>query len=219
MEANEIDPYAPPKSVATGTDNTTYLDQDGYAFNNELVANMHFKSPLICAKLGIPIPPETNPVAKEITIKRVPRFPPFIVNLTTLLSFCLLILCCFYMRPNNISAAIVLYIFAVSIINRLASKAYRIPFYFSQQYTHIRIRRHWIFLSIITGLIITFIAGISLQNQHYTILCLPALVITLFIYKFKSTLFIVTHTKGEFHYIRGVHSRLLESLPYLPISR
>ena len=45
-----IDPYTPPKS--TVEDYNHYLEENGYVYKNELVANELFKSPPICVKLG-----------------------------------------------------------------------------------------------------------------------------------------------------------------------
>ncbi len=218
MEANHVDPYAPPKAALTGTDNTTYLDQDGYAFNSELVANQHFKSPLICAKLGIPIPPESNLQPKNITITRVPRISKSIFAAITLVSFALLMVYCFFNRLSNIVPAIVFYLIATSIFKRLITKPYQIPFYLSVKYTRIRFRRNLTYTTIFLLLIAISTIGFVIDISEYTTLAIPAAILTLIIFKFKTTYFVVTQTKGEFHYIRGAHRNLLDALPYLPIS-
>ncbi len=218
MEANHVDPYAPPKSALTGTDNTTYLNQDGYAFQDELVANQHFKSPLICAKLGTPIPPESRSARTGITVTRVPRLSKSIMSMINLVSFLSLIAYIGYMRNSNPMPAIVIYLIAANIFNRLLSKPYKISFYFSEHYTRIRKRRILIFTSIFLALIAIATTGLITRNYEYASLGFPAAILTLIIFKFKTTYFVVTQTKGEFHYIRGTHRNLLDALPHLPMS-
>jgi hypothetical protein len=218
MEPTEVDPYAPPKAALTGTDNTTYLKEDGYAFQNELVANQHFKSPLICAKLGIPIPLESNPEPKEITVIRAPSMSKSFTSGVTLFSFLLLILCIAYIDFDDAAVLVVGYIILTRILRRLFSRPYKIPFYFSEQYTRIRARRKLTFNIILLTFIALFLTGYFTENDTYIVLSLPAILITLVIYKFITTYFVVTQTKGEFHYIRGAHRDLLDALPYLPIS-
>ena len=218
MEPTVTDPYAPPKSTFTGTSNTTYLKEDGYAFQNELVANHHFKSPLICAKLGIHIPAESNPEAKEITVTRTSRFSISAISIFTLASFLLLIFGISYMDYFFAMPAIFIYILATRILRYLFSKPYQIPFYFSERYIRIRRRRVLILITVFSALLIFCVFGIITHNDQYTIIPIPLIFLALIIYKFKTTYFVVTQTKGEFHYIRGVHQNLLDELPHLPLS-
>jgi hypothetical protein len=218
MEENHVDPYAPPKAALTGTDNTTYLKEDGYAFQNELVANQHFKSPLICAKFGIPIPPESNLKPKNITVTMVPRLSNSTMAMITLVSFLILIAYCFFTLASNIVPTVVIYLIAANIFRRLLSKPYKIPFYFSEHYTRIRKRRVFIFTSLFLVLIAIATTGLITRNHEYASLGFPAAIITLIVFKFKTAYFVVTQTKGEFHYIRGAHRDLIDALPYLPIS-
>ena len=68
-----IDPYAPPKTVANNSGIVSYLEHDGYSFENELVSNEHFRSHHICAKLGIDIDDKSvEPV--PVTVIRIPIF-------------------------------------------------------------------------------------------------------------------------------------------------
>jgi len=221
MENTHVDPYAPPKSTLTQTNNTTnnttYLEHDGYTFQNELVANHHFKSPLICAKLGISIPPESNPQPKSITVKRIPKAPSFIPPLVTLVSFLLVVVYIAYMRVLNPMPIIVLYFIIAYIIKRLTTKPYTIPFYFSEKYTYNR--SLWVKTLTIILLILTtfFIIGVRTEKLEYIQVTPPLAIIALMILKFKTAYFVVTQTKGEFHYIRGVHQGLLDALPHLPL--
>lgn len=213
-----IDPYAPPKAIPNDANTTTYLKEDGYAFQNELVANHHFKSPLICAKLGIAIRSETTPQPKNITIKRISSIPKTITNVISVISTLIIILCFFYMSSENIMPALVIYTIASSIFHRLTSKPYQIPFYFSEQYNHIH-KRRIITLSIVAIIIAsTFTIGIITNNSELYAFALLAAVSTLVFYKLRTTKFIVTQTKGEFYYIRGIHKGLLDALPHLPLS-
>ncbi|MEZ7955660.1 MAG: hypothetical protein QMC23_03440 [Rubritalea sp.] len=218
MEPTEVDPYATPKSALTGTDNTTYLKEDGYAFQNELVANQHFKSPLICAKFGIPIPPESNIEPKNITVTRTPVVSKLMINLASALCFFLLCLCYFYIDPSFIFPAVIIYLLVTRILRYFFTTRYKIPFYFSEHYTRIRKRRIFIFTSLFLALIAIASTGIITRNYEYASLGFPAAIITLIVFKFKTAYFVVTQTKGEFHYIRGAHQSLLDALPYLPIS-
>ncbi|MGJ8658060.1 MAG: hypothetical protein ACSHX6_16555 [Akkermansiaceae bacterium] len=220
QQPDPINPYAPPKAALDDSSNTTYLNEDGYAFQNELIANHHFKSPLICAKLGTPIPPETNPKPKKITIKRVPGPHTNTFNIFSTLGMLALIFWFIYTGDfNNVIPAIIIFAIAASPIKRQTTKPYQIPFYLSEKYTHIRKRRHLIFITILTLSLLTFITGLITQNPATIGPGILATAITLIIYKFKTTLFIVTQTKGEFHYIRGAHQNLLNALPHLPLSQ
>jgi len=218
MEPTDVDPYAPPKSALTGTDNTTYLDQDGYVFQNELVANQHFKSPLICAKLGIPIPPDSLSEPKKITVIRIPRIPKLLYAIINIVIYLFFFIFLFYSSSNSTFPYLIIYFVIARVIKRLITKPYKIPFYFSENYTRIRKRRVFIFTSLFLVLIAISTTGLITKNYQYASLGFPAAIITLIIFKFKTTYFIVTQTKGEFHYIRGVHRNLLDALPYLPIS-
>jgi hypothetical protein len=218
MEPPTIDPYAPPKSTLTGTSNTTYLKEDGYAFQNELVANKHFKSPLICAKLGIHIPAESKPVPKQITVTRTPRISKFIASIFVFTGFILLIAYIAFMRISNPMPTIILYILLSYIIKRIFTKRYRIPFFFSDHYTRIRARRKLIFSLAFLTLFVIFLYGFNTQNESYILFSFFAFLLTLLFYKYKITLFVVTQTKGDYHYIRGVHQNLLDELPHLPLS-
>jgi hypothetical protein len=84
--------------------------------------------------------------------------------------------------------------------------------------TRIRKRRIFIFTSLFLALIAIASTGIITRNYEYASLGFPAAIITLIVFKFKTAYFVVTQTKGEFHYIRGAHQSLLDALPYLPIS-
>ncbi len=218
MEPPNVDPYAPPKSALTGTNNTTYLDQDGYAFQNELVANQHFKSPLICAKLGTPISAESNPEQKLITVKRIPRVSQFINYLISVLSFSVMMVIIVGIKPKLILPAALIYLFLAVIGRRITTQPYQIPFYLSEDYNLIRARRALILLTLLVVLLIICIFGIITNSDQYTFIPIPIAFIALVIYKYTTTYFVVTQTKGEFHYIRGVHRNLLNTLPYLPIS-
>ena len=213
-----VNPYAPPKAALTGTDNTTYLEEDGYAFHNELIANQHFKSPLICAKLGIPIPPEINPQPKHIKVTKVPRIPKLALNIASLLSCVLLFLSFFFIDPNLIFAFIFLYLIVAAILKFILTKPYKIPFYFSEEYTRIRSNRilTFTFTFIILAIITTY--RIIAHHPETLIFSILGSLLTLIIYKFKTTYFVVTQTKGEFYYIRGVHQGLLDAIPHLPLS-
>lgn len=213
-----INPYAPPKATPNSANTTTYLDQDGYTFQNELIANHHFKSPLICAKLGIPIPPETNPQPTLVTVTRTSKVPNFIINLVSLSSFILIIYYCSHLDPSYITPAIIAYIILARIIKRLATKPYKIPFYFSERYLSIRRNRIITFSAIALILPTIFTTGIITANPEYIGSSILAAIITFITFKFKMTKFIVTNTKGEFHYIRGIHQNLLDALPHLPLS-
>ena len=214
-----IDPYAPPKAIPNDANTTTYLDQDGYTYQNELIANHHFQSPLICAKLGIPIPPETNPQTKHITVKRVLKIQSSTANLISLLSILPLIVFISYAWLDQIMLIIICYIIASSILTRLTTKPYKIPFYFSEQYTHIRKRRIITFSIIALIIIISFSIGVITNQLELCSFAVIAAMSTFIFFKLRSTKFIVTKTKGDFHYIRGVHRGLLNALPHLPLSQ
>lgn len=213
-----IDPYAPPTSTPNQNSNTTYLTEDGYAFQNELIANQHFKSPLICAKLGIPIPPESNPLPLEIVVKRVPKFPGFLNYVVFFLSIPLFIFAILTTNMPIFYSVIFAFILA-KILNRLFFlKPYKIPFYFSELYTRRRANRKLIFITILLALAAILLLGILAENKLAFIFSTFAIIISSIIFSFKSTYFIVTETKGDYHYIRGVHKGLLKALPHLPLS-
>jgi len=66
--STSIDPYAPPKT--SGENYLNSLDENGYAYKGKLVTNQSFVSPLICVKLGIPIPEsKARNQLKSISIK------------------------------------------------------------------------------------------------------------------------------------------------------
>jgi hypothetical protein len=213
-----IDPYAPPTSTPNEKSNTTYLKEDGYAFQNELIANHHFKSPLICAKLGIPIPPEFQPKPKEITVTRIAKSSGIITYLVFLIT---IITSVIYILASEIGAIFVMttaYI-ALSIVYRIfLSRPYNIPFYFSEQYTRIRKNRIFIFSIIFIILSILLVLGIASDHPELIVSCLFGNIITFILFRFKTAYFVVTETKGDYHYIRGVHKNLLNSLPHLPLS-
>jgi hypothetical protein len=218
MEENHVDPYAPPEAATSNTSNTTYLKEDGYAFQNELVANQYFKSPLICAKLGIPIPPESNPEPKEITVTRIAKSSGLITFLVFLIT---IITSVIYILASEIGAIFVMitaYI-ALSIVYRIfLSRPYNIPFYFSEQYTRIRKNRIFIFSIIFFILALLLVSGIASDHPELTVSCLFGNIITFILFRLKTGYFTVIQTKGDYHYIQGVHKNLLNALPQLPLS-
>ena len=210
-----VDPYAPPKSALTGNDSTTYLNEDGYVFRNQLVTNKHFQPPLICTKLGIPISPESEPQLKHITVKRILRIPQTLSHILTVIGSLAFICSLFY---GKILPLVLIFIILNSLIRRLTSKPYKIPFYFSEQYKRIHKQRVITFSAIALIIIGFFITGIITETPQPIIFSILASIVTYLFFKFKMTKFVVTQTKGEFLYIRGAHPNLLNALPHLPLS-
>jgi len=218
MAEDSTNPYAPPSAEISPDDKTAYLAEDGYAFQNELVANKYFKPPLICAKLGIPIPAENFPVTQEITIKRVSTIPPFIASIVSFISVVAIFIFIFRVGSNLNLGIFIIYIFLAKALSLLFSRPYKISFYFSESYKSRRRMRNLLFGISYLILVSLIILGIFTNNHSYIVISIPAIILTSMIYKFKMTYFIVTQTKGEFHYIRGVHQNLLNALPHLPLS-
>lgn len=211
-ESTNINPYATPKTAST-IDQATYLSEDGYAFKDELIANKHFKPPLICAKLGISLENEKSPQQTLLTVRRISSFSGPMDILVT--SFCIFIgfivtIC----TMNNILLGILA---AYLLKNRVFSKPYQIPFYFSEKYRHIRKKHIIIDLSILTLFTIGFFYG--LQGSYAIIfICVLGFIITLFFLKFHVKYFIFGKSSGDFLYLREAHPNFLKMLPILPIS-
>jgi len=208
-----IDPYAPPKTVANNSGIVSYLEHDGYSFENELVSNKHFRSPHICAKLGIDIDDKSiEPV--PVTVIRIPIFSKVFHMLITLSIFGLAILLFNFTKLNAFVIPILLVIHFT--LKRILTKPYQIPFYFSEQYLALRKRRKILFSVAFILLFLTFIYGARTNEAEISGLCFVGMIITYIVLKFKMTQFVVTLSNSEFHYIRGVHKNLLAALPELP---
>lgn len=217
-ESPTINPYAPPKTESKGGVNTRYLEHDGYSSENELISNKHFKSPLICAKLGIPMNGEANPIPVPVTVMRKPTISKMLYSATPLIALVFLCLSSYYAAYEYKAIAIVIVLVIIPITQRLLSKPYKIPFYLSEQYLNLRKRRKKTF-SIVAGLLTIGTAyGFAMDQGQVAALCLPGLIITGIIFQFRMSQFIVTKSSDEFHYIRGIHQNLLDALPTLPLA-
>ncbi len=214
-ESPAINPYAPPKTDSKGGVNTRYLEHDGYSFGNELISNEHFISPLICAKLGIPINEEDSPKPIPITVMRKVR-PLY--NIISLVTFVIICLCAFFAYGEFRILIILSVVIVTPVLKRLLSKPYKIPFYFSEHYIQLRRRRKIIFSSALGLFAIGIAYAFMMKHSEVASLCIPGFIITGIIFQFKISRFIVTQSKDEFHYIRGVHQNLLDALPPLPLA-
>lgn len=219
MPSHTNNPYAPPETNSNPQPNTQYLEQDGYSHKGQLIANQHFKSPPICAKLGTPIPPETNTSKTEITVTRTTPLPRILAALASLAGFMLILLFCLYGTFYHITPKIVAYLLITKLIKHLCTKPYKIPFYLSPTYTRIRSRRIKTFAAIAIILTPLQIYAIIQQSISISLPTLIIAIITYALYTLKTTYFIVTQTIGEYHYITGVHPNLLQTLHPLPATQ
>jgi len=222
MENKNENPYAPPKTMANDGENITYLEQDGYSAKDELVSNEHFKSPPICAKLGIAIN-ENEIKPTPVTIIRKLILPKFLFTCFTILLFLGLISFLSSYSDRNIPPtfalfAIVFIFTFVPALRYLLSRPYQISFYLSDQYLKLRKRRKILYTTALVTLLLFITYGVQTNKPVICGLSILGILIIYIISQFKMSKFTVTHSNDEFHYIRGVHQNLLDALPPLPLT-
>ena len=209
-EPNVSNPYATPKTSPEDK-NITYVEADGYAFGSELVANEYFKPPLICAKLGIPLEANKDHQAIPITIFSKSIIHPFLHTILNIALIIVILGCISIWGVNSVFLLVILY-----GLNRLLKKPYKIPFYFSEKYLSNRRNKSYLFRTIITLCIVGIIYGI---NHDIVQACsLLVLILILIIRYFSMQYFHHSKSKGDFHFVQGIHPNMLESAPTLPLS-
>ena len=218
--SDPVNPYAPPKSttrdsVAAQTDSLT---QDGYAFRNQLVTNDHFKPPLVCAKLGIPITPESNPQTKRVLIRHTSYAPNLVRVLAVILCLLTPSLYLTFFTPSYPLATFIIYAVALKILHYRLKQPYRIPLYFSEKYTNLHKRRIITFSTIAAILTTLIILGIIKDRPDYISLNVFLGITTSIIYPSRKYKFKAIKAKGEYLFISGAHPKFLEALPHLPLT-
>ena len=210
-------PYAPPKAVSNGNEYITYLEHDGYSFGSDLVANQYFKSPPICVKLGIALDNDTEMQPSPVEVMRLPMHRGLSTLIFLAFSTCLYL--ALYFAP--IELKIILFLGTVivfTVFKYLIRKPYQISFYFSDQYLRRKKRRDITFKVVFFLSSIAITSGYMTQSFEAVGMGIIGFIITYIIYIFKIKQFTVTLSKGEFHYVRGIHQNLLDSIPPLPLS-
>jgi len=210
-------PYAPPKAELKQSQiinkNNPKWTQNGYTFNQHLVVNEDFKSPLICAKLGFSIPNKTEGHVTSITLLKQSSTPNWIYNGIIILGFLSAILCTLYTQSGYGVFLILAPLPVVAILQRLTSTSEYIQLYLSKQF--IRHQRRQIviavmmpLLGIATGIIINFLI---LAYCSVLILIILSANWAYHLNKFK-----VISRRSGYYFIRGIHEDILITLPKLP---
>ncbi len=218
QESPEINPYTPPTTF-TEEPYTEHLEKNGYAHLNELLANDQFKSPLFCAKLGIPISPEEVQNLKATSVTRVNRFSLKITKIISILTLLTCGITYYFIRNTNVPITFSLVPISCQ---HLLHKDHKISFYFSDKYHQQRKRK--IKLSAISLILLfIFVASISLTYDykllHLGLIIPPFLLISSLAIYFVSSRRISSQNKtGDYYHIKGLHTDFLKTLPAFPLA-
>ena len=220
MESTDksINPYTTPINHPRSDKANKPLDQEGFAFHSELVANEHFESPLICAKLGIPISQNVNPQLIPVVVMSTSNLSKAWLTTITFISISLFIICLSTIHSPWAILPATAPLLIGPILKYSTSKPYHMSFYFSAKY----LKRRKLHVIIFAILCILFILGFFIfykMGQHkIALISTGCLFVTMIIFQLIMKKIQVIQRKANYYFITGIHPTLLEALAPLPES-